>query len=939
VNTTAGLRAAIAAINNAVVADNVIDLAPGIYRTQADGGGAFRIAAGMTIEAAPATPADSVRIDGSGHDSAFDLNAGGSTVRFSRLIIQNSFGASGGGGINAEQGDSVELSDCVVADNTGAFGGISVLNFGPPRGPVTLTLRNCVVSGNRGAGIGVIGVAATLDHCGVSDNDGGGIIAESLNSGSTLTLTDCEVDHNTNRFGGGGGIQLLGASATIVRSSVSGNVAAVGGGIVYADFLSPVAATVAVTDSTISTNAAAGGRFVGQGGGISIGGFPIVGATPSTCALSLTNVTVTGNAAAVSGGGVFVAPGGRFTAQLVNTLVAEDAGGGGPDLAGAFASLGHNLIGALDPATASGLTDGVNGDQVGTPAAPVNPRLGPLQDNGGPTFTHALLPGSPALDAGQAGAVATDQRGVSRPQGRATDVGAFEARPFSLAVVAGDGQRAAINTAFTTPLQVRLLEGGAPLQAAGLAVTFSAPGGGAGAAFTPGPTGTTDAAGQASVTATANGTTGTYAVTVTAAGVATPVTFTLTNASPFGRKSAGTFDPVTATWYLRSANGAGPPDAGQFQYGPVTSIPVSGNWNGGGPDPIGAFDPTTFTWYLRNETSAGPPDAGQFAFGGVGFVPVTGDWNNSGHTGIGAYDPTTATWYLRNEPNAGAPDAGVFQFGVAGGIAVVGDWTGTGHLGIGVFDPATFTWYLRSSASAGAPDVGVFQYGGVGFKAVAGDWTGAGHAGVGVIDLSTGTWYLRTETSAGPPDAGQFAFGGAGWLPVVGTFPPQAQMLLAADGEGPGGDRLGQDQLQAAVVGALARLGAAGIDPDVIQSLGSANFAVADLPPGVLGQTDVGSRRVTLSADAAGHGWFVDATPLRDEEFAPGSPGSPLVALPGSPAQGKMDLLTAVLHEMGHLAGHPDEGAAAGPGDLMAAFLAPGSRDTGALDQVFARGL
>jgi hypothetical protein len=211
---------------------------------------------------------------------------------------------------------------------------------------------------------------------------------------------------------------------------------------------------------------------------------------------------------------------------------------------------------------------------------------------------------------------------------------------------------------------------------------------------------------------------------------------------------------------------------------------------------------------------------------------------------------------------------------------------------------------------------------------VAGDWQGSGQAGIGAFDPSTATFYLRNEAGAGAPDAGQFAYGGAGFLPVVGVFPPQTQMLLAAGGEGPGGDRLSADQLQSAVAGALARLGAAGVDPSLIQSLGSASFAVGDLPAGVLGETDVASRRVTISADAAGHGWFVDATPLADEEFAP---GSPLVALPGSPAAGKEDLLTAVLHEMGHLAGSPD-----GDSGLMAGALGLGTRNLGALDLAFA---
>ncbi|HZY83797.1 MAG TPA: hypothetical protein VFE78_03135, partial [Gemmataceae bacterium] len=188
-------------------------------------------------------------------------------------------------------------------------------------------------------------------------------------------------------------------------------------------------------------------------------------------------------------------------------------------------------------------------------------------------------------------------------------------------------------------------------------------------------------------------------------------------------------------------------------------------------------------------------------------------------------------------------------------------------------------------------------------------------------------WYLRAGPNAGAPDAGQFAYGGQGFEPVVGPF-AAPQHLLAAGGEGPGAAPLGADQLRSAVAGALARLSAAGTDPGLVRSLASAGFAVGDLPPGVLGLADVAARRVRLSADAAGRGWFVDPTPGQDEEFAA---GSPLVALPGSPAAGKEDLLTAVLHEMGHLAGRPDGGDG-----LMAGALAAGTRDLGALDLVFA---
>jgi hypothetical protein len=360
----------------------------------------------------------------------------------------------------------------------------------------------------------------------------------------------------------------------------------------------------------------------------------------------------------------------------------------------------------------------------------------------------------------------------------------------------------------------------------------------------------------------------------------------------------------------------------------------------GGPQTVGAFDPSTATWYLRGGTGSGPPDAGQFAFGGAGWQPVLGDWDGDGTAtvgavdGTGASDPRSAVWYLRNENSAGPPDAGQFQYGVVGGVPVVGDWGGAGHLGVGVFDPQTFTWYLRNELSAGPPDAGVFQYGGVGWRPVVGDWAGSGHTGVGAFDPTTGTWYLRSEASAGAPDAGQFAYGGQGWLPVAVTF-AAPQHLLAAGGEGPGGAApLSADQFQAAVSAALARLTAAGADPALLSLLSSAQYDVAALPPGVLGLTDAAARQVFLSADAAGYGWFADTSAGSDAAFGPGAPGSPLVALPGSPAEGKEDLLSAVLHEMGHLAGRADP-----DGGRMAASLAAGTRDTLALDLVFSQGL
>jgi hypothetical protein len=133
-----------------------------------------------------------------------------------------------------------------------------------------------------------------------------------------------------------------------------------------------------------------------------------------------------------TGGGVF-----HSTADILgvrNTIIAlnqVDFTGSDPDMSGDFTSQGHNLIG--DGTGGSGFTKGVNGDIVGTAANSIDPKLGPLANNGGPTKTHALLAGSRAIDQGDnANLPYTDQRGFPRKKdgnrdGRViVDIGAFE---------------------------------------------------------------------------------------------------------------------------------------------------------------------------------------------------------------------------------------------------------------------------------------------------------------------------------------------------------------------------------------------------------------------------------------------------------------------------------------------------------------------------------
>src|SRR5262249_2449977 len=93
------------------------------------------------------------------------------------------------------------------------------------------------------------------------------------------------------------------------------------------------------------------------------------------------------------------------------------------DVNGALTSLGHNLIGISNGGSGYAATD-----MVGTAQNPLDPKLGPLQDNGGPTWTMALLPGSPAIDAGALTDMEWDQRGpgYARLVNGATDIGAYE---------------------------------------------------------------------------------------------------------------------------------------------------------------------------------------------------------------------------------------------------------------------------------------------------------------------------------------------------------------------------------------------------------------------------------------------------------------------------------------------------------------------------------
>jgi uncharacterized repeat protein (TIGR01451 family) len=372
--------------------------------------GTFELAHSLTL-----TGSSGATLDGQGTGTVVTVDAG-NTVAVSDLTITGGSGSSAGGILN---NGTVALSDSTVSGNTATpgtspnFGGGGIAN---QDGSVALT--NSTVSGNS-ASVGSV------------RNGVGGI----LSVGGSVTLTNSTVSGNNATSDVSfsttvGGIAIGGftgpASLALTGSTVSGNsgsaLSDAFGGILE----SAPGAHVTVVNSTVSANSASAtggpGAFSSAVGGISNSGGT----------LSLTSVTLAGNSVSEPNGG-FLPPvagvsnffDGSLTAQ--NGLVAGQSGG--PNCYGFTASSdgGYNL----EDGTSCGFTAANNS------LSNTDPLLDPagLKDNGGPTQTIALQPGSPAIDAispsanGCGTTITTDQRGITRPQGSGCDIGAFEVVP------------------------------------------------------------------------------------------------------------------------------------------------------------------------------------------------------------------------------------------------------------------------------------------------------------------------------------------------------------------------------------------------------------------------------------------------------------------------------------------------------------------------------
>ena len=405
--------------------------------------------------------------------------SGVSDITISGLSVGNgSTGAADGGAMLNDSGGTVVITDCVFGENaTGNGAGGCLYNTG------TMTIANSTLSGNRvtgGGNGGVIDNEGNLDltNCSLDSNSttsgNGGAV---YNAGS-MSLTGCDVSLNLATSGGNGAGIYNSGDITITDSVLAQNVGG-NGGALYADGTSTITNTTFIGNSTVGggnggaiygidltdlTNCTLSNNWTtdgGNGGGIyALGTVNVANSTlngnsaaggdgggnySDDGTVSVINCTVSANFTAGGGdGGGIASP--FVPISIKNTIVAlNTADGTGPDVVGDFTSQGFNLIGQSDGST--GFTNGVNGDQAGTTASPLDPLLGPLQDNGGPTFTQALLFGSPAIDQGAAATgpatdpstgdpIITDQRGMTRPVdfpnivnatgGNGSDIGAFE---------------------------------------------------------------------------------------------------------------------------------------------------------------------------------------------------------------------------------------------------------------------------------------------------------------------------------------------------------------------------------------------------------------------------------------------------------------------------------------------------------------------------------
>ena len=414
------LRGAVLTVSESTISGN---------KTVGDGGGIYSVNADLTVRGS--TISGNTSFSGGGIHSFDNSGDHGQKLTIENSTISGNTTRGYGGGVFSHH-TTLTVSGSTISENTsGDAGGIS-------HGGADATVSESAITGNTATkygGGGIYNYSAanlTVSDTTVSGNTatkyGGGI----YNYAGNLTVSDATVRSNTTTDDGGGIYtdNFHGGSLSVERSTISANTAGSDGGGIYAltySYAHGLIKNSIISNSTISSNTATDGF----GGGI----YNNQGIT------EIGHSTVTANTAPAGKGSGVASMGDSldYTEEGTRTEVyssiisgnentdvdfAEDPDWGDQFANTTFASGGHNVMG--DGNAAAAFDKG--GDQRGVSG----PLLGSLADNGGPTRTHALLAGSPAIDAVPSGTngcgtvVTADQRGVQRPQGGACDAGSFE---------------------------------------------------------------------------------------------------------------------------------------------------------------------------------------------------------------------------------------------------------------------------------------------------------------------------------------------------------------------------------------------------------------------------------------------------------------------------------------------------------------------------------